>query len=206
MAGCTILLFDLKDDFNDWRGEGLGLSGSLWVLDSAPDSPSGQGYRHMNIYHTSDVASIGVETVQEELSIAKAENRISRWTCHLYKEATSLRRVASHSTPPIVVSSGFTIRDDPDAVKNFEKWYNEEHMPGMSTVPGWLAATRYEHLNSIGDKDKAPAAHYIALHEWESSNGMGGEVWKKVVFTPWTDRILKTQTAPMQRTKWIAAT
>jgi hypothetical protein len=205
MKGCIVLFLEPKTGFDEWRARDLAIGERHWVLNLAPDSTSDHGYRSMNIYHTSDITKSTQETVQDCLESTGARDHVCRWSCHTYKELACLRGNSSTSTPPIVVSSGFTIEKDPMVLADFEKWYKEEHVPGLSTVQGWRATTRYEHITSFGDQVGEATAQYIALHEWEAENGLGTEAWRKVVFTPWTERILKTQTQPMQRSKWVAA-
>lgn len=49
----------------------------------------------------------------------------------------------------------------------FNKWYDEQHLPDVLAVPGFVAAQRYE-LGSTQMADPALATHkYLALYEVE---------------------------------------
>ena len=49
---------------------------------------------------------------------------------------------------------------DAQRVQEFNKWYNEEHLPELLSVPGILSAARYEAIKG-GPK-------YLACYELES--------------------------------------
>jgi len=49
---------------------------------------------------------------------------------------------------------------DPQHVQEFNKWYNEEHLPELLSVPGILSAARYEAVKG--------GPQYLACYELES--------------------------------------
>jgi len=214
MTGTIILRFVSKgavaDEFIGWRA---GLSNLVpkvtkeWILDMAPNATPTPEYTHMNVYHVPHIEIISSSTIRDHLNAVGVMDHVSRWSCHIYKQlqyfssAKQSAEKTEEKRPALVVSSGFTIKEEEDVLSDFHKWYTEEHMPGMATIPGWRAGTRYELLDSSGDSEDS-AAKYIALHEWDEPNGLGSDIWKSVVFTPWTEKILETQTAPMQRSTW----
>lgn len=66
----------------------------------------------------------------------------------------------------------------------FNKWYNEEHLPELLAVPGILAAARYVAVKS-GPK-------YLAAYELESTEVMQSDAFKNRPRTPWGERVSPT--------------
>jgi hypothetical protein len=65
--------------------------------------------------------------------------------------------------------------------EEFNRWYNEEHIPALLKVPGVLWARRA--INT----GKGPK--YIALYEHENMDVQQSEAYRKAVQTEWTRRI-----------------
>jgi len=53
----------------------------------------------------------------------------------------------------------------PDVDAEFNKWYDEVHLPDVLSVPGIVGATRYAR-----DSEEADLAPYLALYELEAEN------------------------------------
>ena len=51
----------------------------------------------------------------------------------------------------------------------FNQWYNEQHIPDVLNVPGFVAAQRFR-LADAQMTDKAPAHRYLALYEIETDD------------------------------------
>jgi len=60
---------------------------------------------------------------------------------------------------------------DPEKEKRFNEWYNKEHVPALSKVPGVLGAYRY--VSAEG------TPKYIAIYELEKPSVQTSEAWKK---------------------------
>ena len=65
--------------------------------------------------------------------------------------------------------------------KDFNAWYDQEHVPALSKVPGCLSARRF--------KTDEGAPQYVALYHLQGPEVVATEAWKKAVETPWTARI-----------------
>ena len=87
-----------------------------------------------------------------------------------------------------------TAMDIPEEhVAEFNQWYNEEHIPLFSKVPGWVRTRRFvfeEGAASGTDESLRPTGgrpqRFVALHEWERKEAVGSEEHKAAVSTPWT--------------------
>lgn len=69
----------------------------------------------------------------------------------------------------------------------FEKWYEEEHIPMLSVVPGWLRTRRFV-TSTIGGED-GEDKEYLALHEYAAKNGLDGPEFVAATTTSWNKEI-----------------
>ena len=70
---------------------------------------------------------------------------------------------------------------DPEMEGEFNRWYNEEHIPLLLKVPGVLSATRGVNTGN-GQK-------YVAVYVHENAEVQKSMAYKKVVETEWTLRV-----------------
>jgi hypothetical protein len=71
--------------------------------------------------------------------------------------------------------------------EEFNRWYNEEHVPLISKVPGVLRARRFF--------DPAGKPRYVALYDLAGPEVRNHPDWQVAVTTPWTKRIRELQGA-----------
>jgi len=90
---------------------------------------------------------------------------------------------------------GFVMIDvKPEVEEEFNKWYNEEHLPMIAKCPGWLRSRRFvlkDWGRFGGDVPKDPSAppKYLAAYEWTSLDGLQSEEMKAVLGTPWMAKL-----------------
>ncbi|KAL2004755.1 hypothetical protein VTN00DRAFT_3283 [Thermoascus crustaceus] len=70
----------------------------------------------------------------------------------------------------------------PGREDELDRWYREEHIPLLSKVPGWRRTRRFVTSSVLKDAER----EYLALHEYDPQNGLGGPEWQASVSTPWT--------------------
>lgn len=70
----------------------------------------------------------------------------------------------------------------PEGEEDFNRWYNEEHIPALSAVPGCILARRFVSTNGCAQK-------YLALYHLESPDVVKTQAWAKAVETPWTLKV-----------------
>jgi hypothetical protein len=70
---------------------------------------------------------------------------------------------------------------DPAHEAEFNEWYDHEHIPALSAVPGTLAARRY--------RDAGGTHRYLALYHLASPDVQVTDAWKKSANSPWTDKL-----------------
>lgn len=80
--------------------------------------------------------------------------------------------------------------DVPTEVEDeYNRWYNEEHIPERLSIPGVLSAARYEALQG-GPK-------HLAVYELENSDAYDSEIWQNLLNNPteWSKRMSPTVVA-----------
>jgi len=83
---------------------------------------------------------------------------------------------------------------DPEHEAEFNRWYEEEHLPERLSCPGFLAASRYCAIA----EDPAGRAQgtelrprYLAVYELENPEVLASDSYRKMVDNPsaWTQRM-----------------
>lgn len=97
----------------------------------------------------------------------------------------------------IIVVNGSTPR--PGKEQDYHEWYNQEHGPGLSVVPGWTSARRYSLEKLYGDVE---TASFYGFNYYEAQNGLGGPEWQASTKTEWTQRIRGNAAKPNIRRVW----
>ncbi|MES2510548.1 MAG: hypothetical protein V4625_11510 [Pseudomonadota bacterium] len=77
----------------------------------------------------------------------------------------------------------YAVEMDPESgwMPELSQWYDTEHMPGLSKVPGCIRASRF--LNH----DHGPLS--LACYDLVSEETLGSPPWLAVRGTPWSDRM-----------------
>jgi hypothetical protein len=72
----------------------------------------------------------------------------------------------------------------PEGEDDFNAWYDEEHLPSLTTVPGTLSARRY-----VSDVEGEGVRRYVAIYHLDSPDVTRSEAWKTAINTPWSARV-----------------
>lgn len=177
-----------QDEFDDWYDtehipERLDVPGFLtaqrWA--AADDSPVS-----VVLYDLEDLAVLDGEAYR---SIG-GEN-LSPWSKRVIGRSDRFLRYAAEQLVPgdatVVDNAGgllvFAMDVDPEGEKDFNDWYDTEHLPALRDVPGVLLARRFRvHRGDHG---------YIATYHVIDPTVRESEAWREAVDTPWTARIRK---------------
>jgi hypothetical protein len=176
-----------RDEYNDWyqtehlpeRSRVPGFLGAeLWVaVHDANVSVS--------VYDLESVEVLGSPAYR-----AVGYDNISPWSKRIVRLSERLLRFEGTQTLPgdapspsgsgglLVNAMNATAEGEAD----FNRWYDEEHIPALSAVPGTLLARRFR----ATDTSKQ---WHLALYHLESPDVVATEAWAKAVETPWTKRI-----------------
>lgn len=79
-----------------------------------------------------------------------------------------------------------TTTTHPDQQAEHDRWYREEHFDMLARVPGW----RRSRLFATAAIDPSAPRETLALHEYAPVNGLGGDLHKAAMNTPWRNRLM----------------
>jgi hypothetical protein len=187
----------MEEEFNAWydtehipeRNAITGfISSRRWVW---PDAKAGEG-KYLATYELESPAAL---TTPEYMS--HVGDNFTPWSKRCLGRATLFRRWAlgetgrSHAAlaepaPGEVGALFVSIGDIPDEhAEEFNRWYDEEHVPLISKVPGVLRARRFV--------DPAGKPRYVALYDLAGPEVRQHPDWAPAVNTEWTKRIRSLQ-------------
>ncbi|KAJ9131339.1 3-oxoadipate enol-lactonase 2 [Pleurostoma richardsiae] len=85
----------------------------------------------------------------------------------------------------VLVAVEVTITAREGAEQALHSWYDEEHIPMLAKVPGWLRSRRFK----TSSLDKGAPLKFLSLHEYSRDNGLDGPEFKAAVSTPWRQEV-----------------
>ena len=115
------------------------------------------------------------------------------------RSETSLTHLLSHGPAQgskLVINGSSPRLDKED---DYHGWYDEEHGPMLSLVPGWNENQRYRLEKSYGDVE---TAKFYGFNYYDEKNGLGGPEWKASTNTDWTQRVRSNHEKPNIRRVW----
>ncbi|HEX2940118.1 MAG TPA: hypothetical protein VHO91_03660 [Rhodopila sp.] len=174
------------DEFHDWydlehvperqRVPGFGLC-ERWISVANPKQAIA----------TYDLAEIDV--LASDAYRAIAFENLSPWSKRMTAICKRLIRFDGEQTLPGNVdspadASGLLVNAmnvAPEHEEAFNDWYDHEHIPALSAVPGVLSARRFV--------DRRGTHRYLALYHLTSPDVVTGDAWKAAAFSPWTEKL-----------------
>ncbi|KAK3675481.1 hypothetical protein LTR78_004564 [Recurvomyces mirabilis] len=94
------------------------------------------------------------------------------------------------SKDPAPVQLAVSMRVKENDEEDFNKWYEEEHIDMLSKVPGWLRSRRFKtEVGGLMGMPPAGQVEYLAVHDYEAKNGLGGPEHEAARTTAWRDRV-----------------
>ena len=191
--GLLIAAFDFStaqaDEFHDW-----------YDLEHIPERQAVPGFGACERWIGDDkptysVATYDLDTVgvlRSQAYNAIAYENLSVWSKRVTSKCTRLLRFeGSQIGPgPTAAPSGAgavllnTMNIAPEIEADFNRWYNEEHIPALAAVPGTLAARRFKSEGESGGTHR-----YVALYHLASPDVPRSDAWKKAANSPWTERL-----------------
>jgi len=101
--------------------------------------------------------------------------RLCRFNC----DQLGTARVAPSEGEGLLV---FATNVVPEVEDEFNAWYDTEHVPNLSAVPGVLCARRFRSPSADGHK-------YVATYHLTAPAVCESEAWKQAAYTPWTRKL-----------------
>ncbi len=187
--GILIASFDYsmvaEDEFNDW-----------YDLEHIPERERVPGFLSCQRWLGDPkvaLATYDLKTVDVLKSApykAIAYENLSVWSKRVTAKAKRIMRFEGEQTVPgdqsgpkdaaAVLINAMNV--DPAHEADFNAWYDQEHIPLLSKVPGCLTARRFRATDKGTHK-------YVALYHFASADVPDKPEWKKAVETPWTERL-----------------
>ena len=191
--GILIAAFDYSnahaDEFHDW-----------YDLEHLPERQALPGFGRCDRWISVDnpkhaIATYDLESVsvlRSESYLAIAYDNLTVWSKRVGAMCDRLLRFEGIQILPGAAAApeaaGALLLNamnvEPGAEDDFNAWYDEEHIPALSQVPGTLAARRYR----IGD-DPGATHRYVAIYHLESPEVATSDAWKQAIDTVWSARI-----------------
>jgi hypothetical protein len=177
---------EIEDDFNNWYNqqhvpERLAIRG----FQSATRYESIKGEPKYLAFYELDDASV-LESSDYLALRNKADDWDNRIMPRFQVEARTVYEnivtcgEASDPHAPFLLSVRLDIA--PEVEADFNEWYNVDHLPKLSAVPGVHGARRYRKLSGNGTT-------YLALYEFDNEQVTSTEAWAKAANTEWTKKM-----------------
>jgi hypothetical protein len=188
--GLLLVAFDSsnaqQDEFNDWydlehvperqRVPGFGLC-ERWISVANP--------RHAVASYELDDPDV----LQTDAYRAIAYENLSPWSKRMTSICKRILRFDGEQTLPgnqgspegagAVLVNAMNV--DPAHEAEFNEWYDHEHIPMLSKVPGTLCARRF--------RDPRGTHRHLALYHFRDAEVPSSEAWKEGATTPWTEKL-----------------
>jgi hypothetical protein len=74
------------------------------------------------------------------------------------------------------------------AEAEFHDWYEQEHLPLLARVPGWLRSRRFTLVDGAGPR-------FLAMHDLASTEFFAHPRYREAVSTPWRDAVVASRRA-----------
>lgn len=190
--GLLFMAFDFStahaDEFHDW-----------YDLEHVPERLRVPGFINAERWIDSDNPNIHVATYDLESPeilrsapyMKVAGDNQSVWTKRVTAMCGRIMRyegeqvlpgdaVAAQGANGLLVAS---MNVDPAAEAEFNAWYDTEHLPRLTAVPGVLSGRRYRVSDTESER------RYLSLYHLTDVSVSRGEAWAKASYTPWTERM-----------------
>jgi hypothetical protein len=176
-----------QDEFNDW-----------YDTEHVPERSRVPGFLNCQRWLGAEDAKISIATydlanlavLQSPQYRAIAYENLSPWSKRVVGRCERLMRYEGEQTLPgtqvAPPAAGALLLNAmnaaPEGEAEFNRWYDEEHIPALAAVPGVLCARRFRAASTTLQK-------YVALYHMTSAQVCASAAWAKAVETPWTEKI-----------------
>lgn len=90
------------------------------------------------------------------------------------------------------------VRDSEVTEKEYNDWYEDEHVPMLMKCSGWLRSSRWQLIDARDPRASMTdggftdqRCKYLAVHEWEDNSRVyGSKEHNAAIDTPWRDKIM----------------
>jgi hypothetical protein len=179
-----------EDEFNEW-----------YDTEHVPERRRTPGFINCERWIGADDPKIAIATYDlESLAVLESEayrsiggENLSPWSKRVLSKVQRICRFEAEQMAPgnavAPQNAGgllmFAMNVVPEAEADFNAWYDEEHVPRLSNVPGCLSARRFRITSAVSEGQH----RYLALYHLESAQVCSSKAWEEAAVTPWTMRI-----------------
>ena len=176
-----------QDEFNDW-----------YDTEHVPERSRVPGFLNCQRWLGAEDPQISIATydlsalsvLQSPAYRAIAYENLSPWSKRVVGRCERLLRFEGEQTLPGEAAAPNdaqalllnAMSAAPEGEAEFNRWYDEEHIPALARVPGVLCARRFRATSTTLQK-------YVALYHMTSPEVCTTEAWSRAVETPWTKKI-----------------
>ncbi len=86
---------------------------------------------------------------------------------------------------PMIMATWWDVA--PGGLEEFNAWYEQEHIPMLFSVPGWLRIRRFERVSGEGPQ-------FFAIHDLASKEVFGHPIQRAAGSTPWRAEVVHLRT------------
>jgi hypothetical protein len=192
LAVWTDIPAEVEEDFNRWydqehMAERLGIPGFLQArryvsLHSTP--------KYVALYDTVDAQVLQSDTYLKVLNNAtpwtqRVRPHFQNFVRNEYELISTLGTIPDQASPYVLlVRLGISLEHEDE----FNDWYNTDHLPALTSVPGVYGARRYR--ATVGSPT------YLAVYEMADAEVRQSAAWRKAADSPWTLRIRRLYHSP----------
>lgn len=178
------------DEFNDW-----------YDTEHVPERRRVPGFVNCERWLGAGDPKVSIATYDlESLDVLKSDAyraiggvNLSPWSQRMTGRSKRICRFEAEQMPPGLRRAPegaggllmFAANVSPEAEGDFNAWYDEEHVPRLSEVPGCLCARRFRIVNAVSEGRQ----RYLALYHLASPDVCSSEAWSAAVNTDWTARV-----------------
>jgi hypothetical protein len=179
-----------EDEFNDW-----------YDTEHVPERRRLEGFGRIERWLGADNPKISIatydldspEVLRSEPYCAIAGANLSPWSKRMTAKTKRVCRFQAEQLPPgnQAAPSGagglllYAMNVAPEAETEFNAWYDEEHIPRLSGVPGCLLARRFRITSAVSEGNQ----RYLALYHLSGPEVCSSEAWREAAVTPWTEKM-----------------
>ena len=175
-----------EDEFNDWydnehvperlRTKGF-INAQRWLgADDPRLSIATYDLESLDVLQSPAYKAIG----GENLSVwSKRMTGKCQRVCRFEADQTLPGRQAGPADAGGMMMFAMNVPAEVDA--DYNAWYNEEHVPALSKVPGCLSARRFKMMGGTH--------RYLAMYHLTGPEVQATDAWKAAAGTPWTAKL-----------------
>ncbi len=188
--GILIAAFDFtgahEDEFHDW-----------YDLEHVPERARVPGFRSCTRWIGATEPKQAIATYElDNLDVMRsvpylaiAHDNLSVWSKRIARVTTRMIRFEGEqifpgNQDPPPNAGGLLLNAmnvAPEHEAEFNEWYDKEHIPALSAVPGTLCARRF--------RASEGSPHYVALYHLASPAVQELKAWQDAANTPWTNKL-----------------